>query len=50
MAEVVHLSMKKIDPVKKRFVEDGLDITLNDRRGSHVYKKEIGDDFGSAFL
>ena len=29
IAKVLNVSMKKIDRVKKRFVEDGLDITLN---------------------
>jgi hypothetical protein len=29
ISKVLNISMKKIDRVKKRFVEDGLDITLN---------------------
>ena len=32
--------MKKIDRIKKRFVEDGLDITLNGKKGSRIYKKK----------
>jgi len=39
------LSMKKIDRVKKRFVEDGLDITLNGRKGSRIYVKKTDGDF-----
>ena len=37
--------MKKIDRVKKRFVEDGLDITLNGRKGSRIYAKKADGDF-----
>ena len=37
--------MKKIDRVKKRFVEDGLDITLNGRKGSRIYVKKADGDF-----
>ena len=39
IAKVLNVSMKKIDRVKKRFVEDGLDITLNGRKGSRIYVK-----------
>jgi transposase len=45
IAKVLNISMKKIDRVKKRFVEDGLDITLNGRKGSRVYKKKADGDF-----
>tara|TARA_B100000470_G_C19546384_1_gene282817 strand:- start:89 stop:361 length:273 start_codon:yes stop_codon:yes gene_type:complete len=31
--------------VKKRFVEDGLDITLNGRKGSRIYAKKADGDF-----
>ena len=37
--------MKKIDRVKKRFVEDGIDITLNGRKGSRIYAKKADGDF-----
>jgi hypothetical protein len=37
--------MKKIDRVKKRFVEDGLDVTLNGRQGSRIYVKKADGDF-----
>ena len=37
--------MKKIDRLKKRFVEDGLDITLNGRKGSRIYAKKADGDF-----
>ena len=45
IAKVLNVSMKKIDRVKKRFVEDGLDITLNGRKGSRLYKKKADGDF-----
>ena len=45
IAKVLNISMKKIDRIKKRFVEDGLDITLNGRKGSRIYKKKADGDF-----
>ncbi len=45
IAKVLNVSMKKIDRVKKRFVEDGLDITLNGRKGSRIYVKKADGDF-----
>ena len=45
IAKVLNISMKKIDRVKKRFVEDGLDITLNGKKGSRIYKKKADGDF-----
>ena len=45
IAKVLNVSMKKIDRVKKRFVEDGLYITLNGRKGSRIYKKKTDGDF-----
>jgi hypothetical protein len=32
--------MKKIDRVKKRFVEESLDIALNGHKGQRVYEKK----------
>ena len=45
IAKVLNISMKKIDRIKKRFVEDGLDITLNGRKGSRIYAKKADGDF-----
>ena len=36
--------MRKIDRVKKRFIEDGYDIALNGENGSHVYAKKADGD------
>jgi len=41
IAEVLNISTKKIDRVKKRFVEEGLDIALNGHKGTRVYKKKV---------
>jgi hypothetical protein len=32
--------MKKIDRVKKRFVEEGLEVALNGHKGQRVYEKK----------
>ena len=45
ISRVLNISMRKIDRVKKRFVEDGLEVALNGRKGSRVYKKKADGDF-----
>ena len=40
VADILHISMKKIDRVKKRFVEKGLDIALNGHKGQRVYERK----------
>ena len=45
VASVLQISMKKIDRVKKRFVEEGFDIALNSRKGERVYAKKADGDF-----
>jgi len=45
VASVLQVSMKKIDRVKKRFVEEGIDIALNGRKGERVYSKKADGDF-----
>ena len=45
VASVLQVSMKKIDRVKKRFVEEGFDIALNGRKGERVYAKKADGDF-----
>jgi hypothetical protein len=40
---VLKFSMRKIDRVKKRFVEEGIDVALNRRKGNRIYaKKQMG--------
>ena len=45
ISRVLKISMKKIDRVKKRFVEEGIDVTLNGKKGSRIYKKKADGDF-----
>lgn len=45
IARVLHISMRKIDRLKKRFVEDGLDVALNGRKGSRFYARKADGDF-----
>ncbi len=45
ISQVLKISMRKIDRVKKRFVVDGLDVALNGRKGSRVYTKKADGDF-----
>jgi len=45
MSRVLSISMRKIDRVKRRFVEEGLDVALNGRKGSRIYKKKVDGDF-----
>jgi hypothetical protein len=45
IARVLNTSMREIDRVKKRFVEEGLDVALNDRKGSRIYVKKVDGDF-----
>jgi hypothetical protein len=45
VAEVLNVSMKKIDRVKKRFVEDGIDVALNGRTSTRTYEKIVDGDF-----
>ena len=45
MACVLNISMKKIDRVKKRFVEEGLEVALSGRKGDRIYAKKADGDF-----
>jgi len=44
MARVLHISMRKIDRVKKRFVEGSLDAALDKKAGNRVYTKKTDGD------
>jgi len=37
--------MRKIDRVKKRFVEDGLEVALNGKKRNRIYTKKVDGDF-----
>jgi transposase len=45
IARVLHISIIKIDRVKRRFVEEGLDAALDKKVGSRVYTKKTDGDF-----
>jgi len=45
ISKVLNISMKKVDRVKRRFVKEGLEIALNGRKGSRIYKKKVDGDF-----
>ena len=45
VAQVLNISMRKIDRVKKRFVEEGFDVALNGKKGNRIYAKKADGDF-----
>lgn len=45
ISRILQISMKKIDRVKKRFVEEGLPIALEGHKGERVYKRKVDGDF-----
>ncbi len=45
IANVLKVSAMKIYRTKQRFVEEGLDIALNGRKGDRVYKRITDGDF-----
>lgn len=47
---VLKIGMRKIDRIKKRFVECGMDITLNGKKGSRVYAKKADGEFESHLI
>ena len=45
IAAVLNVSMKKIDRVKKRFVEESFEIALNGHKGKRTYERKADGDF-----
>jgi hypothetical protein len=45
VASVLRISMRKIDRVKKRFVEEGMETALTGRKQERVYEKKADGDF-----
>jgi len=45
ISRILKIGMRKIDRVKKRFIEEGLDITLNGKKASRIYTKKADGDF-----
>lgn len=50
ISNILQISMKKIDRVKKRFVEEGLEIALNGHKGQRVYKKKVDGDLEARLI
>ena len=44
IARVLNISMKTIDRVKKRFVEEGIDMALTGKPSTRVYKRKADGD------
>ena len=44
IAEVLHISARKIDRVKRRFVEEGLEVALNGQESTKTYEKLVDGD------
>ena len=45
IAKILKISMRKIDRIKKRFVEEGFEITLNGHASNRTYEKKADGDF-----
>ena len=46
IAEILHISLRKVDRVKKRFVEDGLEAALDGRQGRRLsYVRKADGEF-----
>lgn len=50
LAEVLPISMKKVDRVKRRFVELGIDIALDKRKADRQYMKKVDGDFEARLI
>lgn len=45
VSNILQISMRKIDRIKKCFVEEGFDIALNGTKGKRTYEKKADGDF-----
>jgi hypothetical protein len=45
VAAVLRISMRKIDRVKRRFVEEGFETALTGHKGERVYERKADGDF-----
>lgn len=45
ISRILQISMRKIDRVKKCFVEQGLEVALNGTKGQRFYEKKADGDF-----
>ena len=45
IANILKISMRKIDRVKERFVSEGIEVALNGRKRNRIYDKKADGDF-----
>jgi len=45
MAKILRISMRKVDRVKKRFVEEGMEVALGGRQGQRSYERKADGEF-----
>ena len=45
VASILRISMRKIDRVKRRFVEDGLEAAVGSRQGQRFHERKADGDF-----
>lgn len=50
VANILRISMRRVDRVKKRFVEDGLDAALGSNQGQRVHERKADGDFEAHLL
>lgn len=50
ISSVLRVSMRKIDRVKKKFVEEGLETALNGHKGQRAYKKKVDGDLEARLI
>jgi transposase len=50
IADVLPVSLKKIDRVKRRFVEEGLDLALDKRKAERSHTRKADGDFEARLI
>ncbi len=50
MANILRISMRKVDRVKKRFVEEGLEAALGGRQSQRNYLRKADGEFEAHLL
>ncbi len=50
IAKVLKVGMRTIDRVKKRFIEEGLDATLERKPSNRIYEKKADGDFEAKLI
>ena len=50
ISSILGISDRKINRVKKRFVEEGLHVALHGRKGERVYKKKVDGDLEAKII